>query len=75
MFKILEQYPDERSLNVDYQALEIFDPDLADLLIDKPEEVIDAAQIAIKNIDPLVKDADINIRLVSKPVFLNVEAV
>ncbi|MCQ2970495.1 MAG: minichromosome maintenance protein MCM [archaeon] len=62
VFKILEQYPDERSLNVDYRALEIFDPDLADLLIDKPEEVIDAAKIAIKNIDPLVKDADINIR-------------
>ena len=62
VFKILEKYPDERSLNVDYQSLEIFDPDLADLLIDKPEEVIEAAQIAIKNIDPLVKDADINIR-------------
>lgn len=40
----------------------MFDPDLADLLIDKPEEVIQAAQIAIKNIDPLVKDADIHIR-------------
>ncbi|WP_407453713.1 ATP-binding protein [Methanobrevibacter sp.] len=62
VFKILEKYPDERSLNVDYQALEIFDPDLADLLIDKPEEVINAARLAIKNIDPLVKDADINIR-------------
>lgn len=62
VFKILEKYPDERSLNVDYNALELFDPDLADLLIDKPEEVIGAAQTAIKNIDPLVKDADINIR-------------
>lgn len=62
VFEILEQYPDERSLIVDYLALEMFDPDLADLLIDKPEEVIEAAQIAIKNIDPLVKDADINIR-------------
>ncbi|MGN0177362.1 MAG: minichromosome maintenance protein MCM [Methanobrevibacter sp.] len=62
VFDILEKYPDERSLTVDYRALEIFDPDLADLLIDKPEEVIHAASIAIKNIDPLVKDADINIR-------------
>jgi replicative DNA helicase Mcm len=42
--------------------LELFDPDLADLLVEKPEEVISAAQIAIKNIDPLVKDADIHIR-------------
>ena len=62
VFKLLEKYPDERSLTVNYQSLEIFDPELADLLIEKPEEVIQAAQIAIKNIDPLVKDADINIR-------------
>ena len=62
VFEILETYPDERSLTVNYNDLEIFDPDLADLLIDKPEEVIEAAQIAIKNIDPLVKDADIHIR-------------
>ncbi|SEL37954.1 replicative DNA helicase Mcm [Methanobrevibacter gottschalkii] len=62
VFEILEQYPDKKSLIVDFQRLEMFDPDLADLLIDKPEEVIEAAQTAIKNIDPLVKDADINIR-------------
>ena len=62
VFKILEKYPDERSLTVNYQSLEMFDPELADLLIEKPEDVIQAAQIAIKNIDPLVKDADINIR-------------
>ena len=62
VFEILEEYPDKRSLLVDYQSLEMFDPDLADLLIDKPEEVIEAAKMAIKNIDPLVKDADINIR-------------
>ncbi len=62
VFDILEKYPDERSLNVDYNALEIFDPDLADLLIEKPEEVIQSAQIAIKNIDPLVQDADIHVR-------------
>ncbi|MCR5026908.1 MAG: minichromosome maintenance protein MCM [Methanobrevibacter sp.] len=62
VFEILETYPDNRSLTVDYTTLEVFDPDLADLLIDKPEEVIEAAQIAVKNIDPLAKDADLNIR-------------
>ena len=41
----------------------MFDPDLADLLIEKPEEVIRASQKAIKNIDPLRKNADLNIRL------------
>ena len=62
VFEILEKYPDERSLTVYYNDLEMFDPDLADLLIEKPEEVIEASKSAIKNIDPLVKDADINIR-------------
>ena len=62
VFEILEKYPDERSLTVDYNELEKFDPDLADLLIDKPDEVISASQKAIKNIDPLMKDAELNIR-------------
>ncbi len=62
VFEILEKYPDERSLIVDYNELEMFDPDLADLLIEKPEEVIAASQKAIKNIDPLMKDAELNIR-------------
>lgn len=63
VFKILERYPDERSLTIDYTNLEMFDPDLADLLIEKPVEVLAAAETAIKNIDPLVQDADINIRI------------
>lgn len=41
----------------------MFDPDLADLLIEKPEEILEASEHAIKNIDPLVKDADLNIRI------------
>ena len=62
VFEALEKYPDERSVVVDYSELEMFDPDLADLLIEKPEEVIDASQKAIKNIDPLGKNADLHIR-------------
>ncbi|MCK9152294.1 minichromosome maintenance protein MCM [Methanobacterium alcaliphilum] len=63
VFEALEKYPDQRSVIVDYLDLEMFDPDLADLLIEKPEEVIKASQKAIKNIDPLRKNADLNIRL------------
>lgn len=62
VFEILEKYPDERSLTVNYEDLEMFDPNLADLLIEKPDEVILASQKAIKNIDPLMKDAELNIR-------------
>lgn len=63
VFEVLEKYPDERSLVVDYIDLEMFDPDLADLLIEKPDDVLLASEKAIKNIDPLMKDADLNIRL------------
>ncbi|MGC9517806.1 MAG: minichromosome maintenance protein MCM [Methanomicrobiales archaeon] len=63
VFEALEKYPDRRSVVVDYLELEMFDPDLADLLIEKPEEVIKASQNAIKNIDPLRKNADLNIRM------------
>jgi replicative DNA helicase Mcm len=63
VFSILEKYPDERSMTIDYHNLEMFDPDLADLLIDKPEDVLEASENAVKNIDPLVKDANINIRI------------
>ncbi|MGZ7108421.1 MAG: minichromosome maintenance protein MCM [Methanobacterium sp.] len=61
-FEALEKFPDERSVVIDYPQLEMFDPDLADLLIEKPEEVIKAAQKAIKNIDTTRKNADINVR-------------
>ncbi len=62
IFEALEKYPDERSIVVDYIDLEMFYADLADLLLEKPEEVIKAAQKAIRNIDPLRKNADLNIR-------------
>lgn len=62
VYGILEKYPDEKSLIIDYQDLEMFDPDQADLLLEKPEEVISAAQKAVKNIDPLMKGAEINVR-------------
>jgi replicative DNA helicase Mcm len=58
----LAKYPDERSVVVNYLQLEMFDPDLADLLIEKPEEVIQAAQKAIKNIDTARKNADLQVR-------------
>ena len=62
VFEALEKYPDEKSVVVNYSELEMFDPDLADFLIEKPEEVIKASQMAIKNIDPLGKNAELNIR-------------
>ena len=67
VFEILEKYPDERSLIINYEDLWLFDSDLADLLIERPEEVILASQKAITNIDPLMKDAELNIRFKNIP--------
>ncbi len=63
VFDALEQYPDERSITINYNELEMFDPDLADHLIDAPEDIIKSAQTAIKNIDPLAQNADLNVRI------------
>lgn len=62
VFEALEKYPDKRSVVVDYTELEMFDPDIADLLLEKPEEVLKASQKAIKNIDPQRKNAELHIR-------------
>lgn len=75
VFHILEKYPEEQSLTIDYHKLVMFDQELADLLFDKPEEVIGAAQIAIKNIDPLVKDADIFIKISNTPHIVSFDNV
>ncbi len=62
IFEVLEKYPNVRSVEIDYRDLEIFDPDLADLLIEKPDTIIRTAQRAIQNINPVGVDADLNIR-------------
>lgn len=62
VIEAISSYPDKRSIVVDYLRLEMFDPDLADLLIEKPEEVIKASKKAIKNIDTLRKNADLQVR-------------
>ncbi len=48
--RIVEAYPQERSITVDFKALEKYDPILADELLDKPDEVLEAAHNAIQNI-------------------------
>jgi len=48
--RIVESYPQERSVVVDFKALEKFDPILADELLDNPDSVMEAAHNAIQNI-------------------------
>jgi len=49
--KIIESYPEEKSLIIDYKILERFDPLLADELLDNPDAVIEAAQTAIQDVN------------------------
>ena len=61
--EILDKYPDERSLTVNYEDLEKFDHDVADLLINHPNECLEISQNAINNINPTMKeDMELNIR-------------
>ncbi|MCD7781699.1 MAG: minichromosome maintenance protein MCM [Methanosphaera sp.] len=62
VFEILDSFPEEKSVIIDYNDLEVFDPDSADLLIEKPEETLDASSRAISNIDPQRKNAHLNVR-------------
>ena len=59
LFEIVDAYPKKRSIIINYNDLEMFDPNLADLLIEKPEEIIDAAKNAIS----FFVSADISIRV------------
>ncbi len=49
-------YPDEKSLTVDYWTIDKFDPKLADFLIDQPLKLIFNAEEALKKIDVAIED-------------------
>lgn len=49
--KIIEFYPDKKSLVIDFKILEKFDPILADELLDNPDAVFESASVAIQEIN------------------------
>ncbi len=53
------EYPEQRSIVVDFSDLEIFDRELADELLEHPDEVIPSAENALQQIDlPIDKTLD-----------------
>ncbi|MCX6804157.1 MAG: hypothetical protein NTY48_06360, partial [Candidatus Diapherotrites archaeon] len=48
--RVVELFPEERSVVIDYKILEKFDPPLADELLENPDSVIEAAKTAIQSI-------------------------
>lgn len=57
----------ENFLLVSFNELSLFDPELADLLLDHPDEVIKAAQLAVEQFDTKKKLKDFKIRFIELP--------
>ena len=55
-------YPTKKSLDVDYGDLEKFDPELADKFIKFPDEILEAAGDAIKEMNLTLPDSEILFR-------------
>lgn len=49
--RLASDFPEKKSLEIDFTDLEHFDFELADSLIENPDYVLEAASIAIQNID------------------------
>ncbi|MFH1663790.1 MAG: minichromosome maintenance protein MCM [archaeon] len=56
--KLAAVYPEKKSLEIDFKELEEFDFELADSLLDNPDYLIEAAEIAVKSIDIPVLDSE-----------------
>lgn len=62
VFEAINEYPQQKSVIIDYNRLERYNPDSADILIDKPNETLEAASEAIINIDPQNRNVHLNVR-------------
>ncbi|MCC7576183.1 MAG: minichromosome maintenance protein MCM [Methanomethylovorans sp.] len=59
ILQLANEYPEQRSLTVDFSNLEIFDRELAAELLEQPSEVIPSADKALQEIDlPIDKTLD-----------------
>ena len=69
LLKLAEVYPYKRSLEVKFTDLDHFNPDLADELLENPEETLEAARAALIEVDlPIDAYMDrANVRVVGLP--------
>ncbi|MBS3069658.1 minichromosome maintenance protein MCM [Candidatus Micrarchaeota archaeon] len=58
IYELARDFPKKKSLNVDYYELERFDTELADLLVKKPDTIMDAAQKALVAVAHAMPDRD-----------------
>ena len=69
ILQILDRYPEERSLEVPFALLDAADTPLADLLLERPDEVVGAGQRAMRELLPVSgAEADgLRLRVVGLP--------
>src|SRR5512136_621920 len=51
LLELADSYPDERSLVVKFSDLDKFDPEFAEELLENPEQILEAAQAALLDLD------------------------
>jgi len=51
LLELADSYPDERSLVVKFPDLDRYDPEFAEELLERPEQVLEAAQAALLQLD------------------------
>ncbi len=68
---LMGQYPNQKSLYIDFEKIEAFDPKFADELLDKPDIIIQAFKIAVKQYKSslITEDTefDIHVRIYNLP--------
>jgi replicative DNA helicase Mcm len=57
---LASNYPDKKSLELDYKKLEAFDLNIAERLLENPYLILEAANSAIKKIDVGILESEIN---------------
>lgn len=69
ILQLANEYPDQRSLSVDFTDIEKFDRELSKEFLDHPEELIKAAEAALKEIDlPVEKSLEeAHVRVIKIP--------
>lgn len=53
ILQIFDRYPEERALEVPFSAIDTVDTGLADLLLERPDEVLDRGQRAMRELLPI----------------------
>ncbi len=69
ILQLHDRFPEERSLEVSFAQLDAADTNLADLLLERPEEVLDAGQRAMRDLLPVMgpETEGLRIRVIGLP--------